>query len=375
MKFLIVTHVVHKKIGNHYFAYGPYVKEMNLWFNHVSEVLVLAPVRIDSAPDPIDLPYKHPQIAFYPVSEFDLLRWESRLSTLFKLPLILAKTFFAMTLADHIHLRCPGNMGLLGAMVQIFFPWKKKTAKYAGNWDPLSNQPASYRLQQKIIANSWFTRNMKVLVYGDWDPSNKNLVSFFTATYAEKEKITSVPRSFSEGVAVRLIFVGSLHPGKNPMISCETVVSLRKRGVDAVLDVFGEGQERNSLTTYIEQHDMKDFIHLHGNVPSQRLIDAYQKAHFLVFVSESEGWPKAVAEAMFWACLPMTTSVSCVPYMIGHGSRGELVDKNASLIADKIVYFLNSPEEYRRKCEAARDWSRTYTLEKFESEIQHLLIN
>ena len=40
----------------------------------------------------------------------------------------------AMKWADHIHLRCPGNIGLLGCIVQIAFPKKVKTVKYAGNW-------------------------------------------------------------------------------------------------------------------------------------------------------------------------------------------------------------------------------------------------
>jgi hypothetical protein len=38
------------------------------------------------------------------------------------------------------------------------------------------------------------------------------------------------------------------------------------------------------------------------------------------------------------------------------------------------VYALIQNESlYRAKCLAARDWSQTYTLEKFDSEIQKLL--
>ena len=41
--------------------------------------------------------------------------------------------------ADHIHLRCPGNIGLLGCFSSNFISKKIKTAKYAGNWDPKIN--------------------------------------------------------------------------------------------------------------------------------------------------------------------------------------------------------------------------------------------
>ena len=49
--------------------------------------------------------------------------------------------------SDVIHLRCPGNIGLLACFIQILFPKKNKTAKYAGNWDPKAKQPLSYKLQ------------------------------------------------------------------------------------------------------------------------------------------------------------------------------------------------------------------------------------
>jgi len=44
MKFAIITHVVHKKINNNYYAYEPYVREMNLWIKNISNTLIVAPI-------------------------------------------------------------------------------------------------------------------------------------------------------------------------------------------------------------------------------------------------------------------------------------------------------------------------------------------
>jgi glycosyltransferase involved in cell wall biosynthesis len=374
MKFLIVTHVPHVVLDGKLYGYGPYVREMNLWVKSVTEVLLVAPKSAKSYPDPIDLPYDHPVISLIEVPAFDLLTWGSRIRTAFSLPFIFAKTIQAMNKADHIHLRCPGNMGLVGAVAQFFFPKKRKTAKYAGNWDPQSVQPSTYRLQQKILANPAWSSNMKVLVYGDWDSSNSNLLSFFTASYKEEDKILCQPRPLDLSAMVRLIFVGSLASGKNPLISCETLLALRQKGFQVRLDIYGEGPERGRLEHYAVTHGLQDWLKLHGNVSSETLKQAYQEAHFLVFASESEGWPKAVAEAMFWACLPMTTAVSCVPQMVGEGSRGELIPKDPNRIAEKIQEFMSQPEIYRTKCEEAQRWSREYTLERFEKEIAKLLL-
>ncbi len=371
MKFLIVSQVLHKQIGQQLYAYGPYVKEMNLWLNYVDELIVVAPVAHDTHPDPIDLPYVHQKIKMVRVPEFNLLSWRNRFQTLFAIPWIFYRVLSQMVIADHIHLRCPGNMGLIGCMTQILFPLKKKSAKYAGNWDPASQQPKSYRLQQNLLSNEFLTRNMKVLVYGDWEPNNKNLISFFTASYSESEKTEIEFRPLTG--TLRLIFVGSLHPGKNPLISCLVVQMLIQAGVACQLDLYGEGQERKMLEEFVSRYKLDQSIHIHGNVNSQALKSAFKKSHFLLFASESEGWPKAVAEAMFWGCLPITTPVSCVPQMLGKGSRGDLIEKNPSLMAEKIIHYLSNEPEYQKKALEAMNWSRQFTLEKFEAEIKQIL--
>jgi glycosyltransferase involved in cell wall biosynthesis len=373
MRFLIISHVVHKQVGDTFYAYGPYVKEMNLWLRYVDEVVIVAPKVENISPDPIDLAYIHPKIMVESVPEFNLLSGKSILFTIFSLPSIFQRVISQMAKADHIHLRCPGNMGLIGALAQLIFPRKKKTAKYAGNWDPESPQPLTYRWQRKILSSQFLTKNIQVLIYGKWGVPNKNLLDFFTASYSEQEKKTIVPRTLKE--PLQLIFVGSLHQGKNPMISCLTVKSLLEKGVLSELHLYGEGPERKTIEEFIASQKLQKAIILHGNVTSEELKSAYQKSHFLVFASETEGWPKAVAEAMFWGCLPLTTKVSCVPYMIGNGERGDLVGKDVQEIGIRIGQYLQNREAYTQKAQLAIDWSRQFTLEKFESEIKKLILN
>jgi glycosyltransferase involved in cell wall biosynthesis len=76
---------------------------------------------------------------------------------------------------------------------------------------------------------------------------------------------------------------------------------------------------------------------------------------------------------MFWGCLPVTTRVSCVPQMLGDGSRGNLVSLEIDEVVKSIESDLDHPETYFQKTQAAADWSRQFTLEKFEKEIGQLL--
>src|SRR5699024_753598 len=130
---------------------------------------------------------------------------------------------------------------------------------------------------------------------------------------------------------------------------------------------------------------------------------AYKDSHFLILASKSEGWHKAVAEAMFFGCIPIATGVSGVPWMINYGSRGILipevrvdsgewredsqdvfgeVDRGKRTVVrrgvldetvDRIIELIKEPEEMRRMSLEAQEWSQEYTLEKFEREIKEIL--
>ena len=375
MNFLVVTHVQHRPHNGKIYAYGPYVREMNLWFKHIDKVIIVAPIE-ETAPDPIDLPYEAKKLEFLPVPAFNLTSPSEIFKTVFKLPYISWRIIQGMIRADHIHLRCPGNMGLLGSILQIAFPVKPKTAKYAGNWDPNSPQPWSYRLQKKILSSTFLSRNMKVLVYGEWPNQSRNIVPFFTASYSENEIVDFTKPSLkiqNPKSKINLIFVGSFTPNKQPLLSVQTAERLHDIGYAVHLDLFGEGAERPRLEAYITEKGLGDFVVLHGNRDAETLKCHYRQAHFLIFVSKSEGWPKVVAEAMFWGCLPITSDVSCVNYMIGNGRRGQIAKPNVDDIVEKVKYYLENPGRFQQSSQEAMEWSQQFTLEKFLCDARNFI--
>ncbi len=371
MKFAIITHVIHgKESGGGYFGYEPYVREMNLWLKYTSEVIIVAPLHPISK-SPIQEFYQHDKIDFVPVSDFDITSLKSILRALVVMPKIVFKIFRAMKSADHIHLRCPGNIGLLGCFVQILFPSKPKTAKYAGNWDPKAPQPFTYKLQKWILGNTFLTKNMQVLVYGEWENSSKNIKPFFTASYFEKDKTAIKPRDL-KGL-ITFLFVGTLSNGKQPFYAIQLIETLYAKGHDVQLMIYGEGTERPMLEDYIRDKKLDNRIILKGNQNQETIKKGYQESHFLILPSLSEGWPKVVAESMFWACLPIASKVSCVPNMMGNGDRGILLDLKLEEDVKKIESILSNTALYQEKTTKAMEWSRQFTMDTFENEIKLLL--
>jgi glycosyltransferase involved in cell wall biosynthesis len=372
--FIIVTHVIHGKLQGGYFAYGPYVKEMNLWLKGFKKVLIIAPVDVKkNVPNPIDIYYTNNNITVINIPEIKFTNFFSAVISIFQVFYIDLVLIYGFILSRHIHLRCPGNIGLLGCIIQIFFPFKRKTAKYAGNWDPESKQPLSYKVQRWVLNNTSITKNIRVLVYGNWKDNSKNVLPFFTASYTSNLIDTDNQVKQIDNCTIKCLFVGTLSKGKNPMISVNVVEQLRKDGFEIRLDMYGEGSEYINIRNYISQNKLEEIIQLHGNVTEHELIGVYKNSHFLIFASDSEGWPKVVAESMFWGCLPITTNVSCVGEMIGYGERGVLVRKDVNEILEHLKTLIQTPDRYIEKVKKAKEWSRTYTLESFEGEIQKLL--
>ena len=370
MKFAIITHVIHgNELGN-YFGYEPYVREMNLWIKNVPEVIIVAP--IDSTKkSSIQEFYQHEKITFISISNFDISSFKNTLHSLIVVPRIVWKIYQTMKNADHIHLRCPGNIGLLGCLVQILFPAKPKTAKYAGNWDLNTKQPLSYRLQKWILSNTFLTKNMQVLVYGEWENSTKNIKSFFTASYFEKDKIDVNPRKL-EG-KISFLFIGTLSNGKQPLYAIHLIERLHKNANNVQLTLYGEGKERTMIENYISENKLDNIIFLKGNQNQETIIKAYCENHFVILPSLSEGWPKALAEGMFWGCLPIATKVSCVPNMLENGRRGILLDLKLNQDVQNVEQILKDNPLYQDKVNKAVQWSRQFTMDVFEEEIKLLL--
>lgn len=370
MKLAIFTIVKHSHKDGVYFGYGPYVREMNLWGNYVDEIIVLGPGQEENHIDAIDVPYAHKTLKFVSVPNFNILSFFGLLKTFFSVPVIFIKCLYVMSKADHIHLRCPGNISLIACFAQLFFPDKKKSTKYAGNWDPNSQQPWSYRLQQAILRNTFITRNMEVLVYGEWPNETKNIKSFISATYYENEKITYTSRDYSQ--RLHFVFAGALVVGKRPLLTLQVIEALNKQGVSAKLHMFGDGPLMPELQDYVKEQQLQSTILLYGNRDKSEVKAALMDAHFNILPSKSEGWPKAVAEGMFFGCIPIATSVSCVSWMLGEGERGVLIEPDLEQAVSKIMNALKA-KDLDAMAKAALDWSQQYTFDRLEADIKAVL--
>jgi len=367
MNFLVITNAPTFYKNKKYSAYAPYVNEMDIWFSKVDKVGILSP---NFYPEKVfTKEFLRQDLQYFNLPFFKFNNITACLKAIILFPYTLIIFIKAFLWADHIHLRCPGNIGLIGCVLQIFFPKKTKTVKYAGNWDPKARQPWSYKLQKKILSSPLLSKNIKVLVYGDWEKQSKNIVPFFTASFSEKEKVL-IDKKFSS--PYEFLFVGNLNQGKRPFFAIQLIEFLLQKKIPVKLKIFGNGSLYEEIREYLDINNLEPFVQLMGTAKLEHLKDHYKNSDFLILPSKSEGWPKAVAEAMFFGCIPLATNVSCVNWMLDHGERGILIPPN---IEDAAAILINElkPDILRLKSVKAQHWSQQYTIERFSQEIESFL--
>jgi hypothetical protein len=163
-RLLIVSHVAHYEYEGGIFAYGPYTREIDIWAELFPEIIIAAPVQRRTPPGDA-IAFQHHNISLAPQRETGGDTLLAKVTQLLATPGHFWRLARAMRSADAIHVRCPGNLGLLGCVLAPFFR-KPRVAKYAGQWSEFEGEPLSWRFQKRLLRSRWW--HAPVLVYGKW---------------------------------------------------------------------------------------------------------------------------------------------------------------------------------------------------------------
>ncbi|MFL6227695.1 MAG: glycosyltransferase [Pyrinomonadaceae bacterium] len=368
---LIVSHVVHYAWGGRLLAYGPYAREIDVWADLFPRVLIAAPCRNERPPGDC-LPFTRSNISVVPQLETggDTLR--AKLVQVLLLPLHVFRLCRAMLRADAVHVRCPGNLGLLGLLLAPLCS-RRLVAKFAGQWCGYEGEPWTGRLQRALLRSRWWRG--PVTVYGRWPAQPPHIVPFFTSIMTDEQvgraRESARRRRFDR--APRVLYVGRLYEGKNVDVLIDALGALKSEGIELRCEIVGEGHLRASLEARAARLGLTGQVTFAGGVDFERVLDAYERADVLVLASQNEGWPKAIAEGMAFGLACVGSDAGFVPEMLGEG-RGSVVPPGDALaLADALRRVASSPEECARMSERAAAWARNYSLEGLRGALRELL--
>ncbi len=278
--------------------------------------------------------------------------------------------------AGIMHVRCPANISLEALLL---LRKKRRTPtswiKYGGNWRPSSPEPLSYRLQRMYLQRSW--PNSMVTVNGTWPGQPRHVHSFLNPSFTAREgrRAASSTQDKYLDLPVRLLFAGRLSPGKGAIRALQVLAQLTRRGIDARLDFAGEGVCGATLRQSAGELGLERKISLHGWLSQSRLHALYERAHFAILPSVSEGWPKVLSEAMAFGAVPLAGAVSCIPQVMAQAGTGvALPAHDVDAFAGAIERFVREPAQWALQRRNGHASAHLFTYETYVDRVRELLL-
>ncbi|HEY5952012.1 MAG TPA: glycosyltransferase [Kofleriaceae bacterium] len=376
MKLVIISNMAHyRRADGTIVGHGATARELSVLAELFDEVRHVACLHAEPPPASA-LPYTAANLELVPVPPAggdDVL---AKLDIFRKLPLYAATIRRELRGADAVHVRCPANISMVAlGLLETRAEPHRRWIKYAGSWEPRPDEPLSYRLQREWLARPH--RHMAVSVNGAWpeQPPHVHTLANPCLTDDELERGRAAAARKSLRQPLRLLFVGHLGAAKNPEVAIEALADLRARGVDAMLDVVGEGDNLDELRAKVAARELSAAIDLHGPLPRNALDELYAAAHFVVLPSRTEGWPKVLGEGMAFGAVPIATAVGSIPSVLAAAQIGHVLElpPQAQDIVAAIRGYLDEPARWQRESARAVDAAASFSFSAYREAVRGLL--
>lgn len=329
-KLVIISHTPHQhhpELG--IVGWGPTVNEINYLAQHWEEVVHVACIE-KGAPAGSSLPYTNANIIFKPIPAFGGKTIKEKLGVLWLASKVIKTVRSAIQGASHVQLRVPMGIGLY--LIPYFALQLRRPyifwVKYANNWVQ-EKPPLGYSIQRWYLKYNFARCN--VTINGKWPGQPSHCISFSNPCVSEKN--LQVGLKICEKKLFKppynLIFIGRLEDAKGLKRLIQAVSNTPGYYIKE-LHVIGEGPQRDE---YIEETNNKRInVTFWGGISQARVHKLLQSSHFLILpTTASEGFPKVLAEAACYGCIPVCTDISAVKFYIQDGVNGFLIKENIVL--------------------------------------------
>jgi len=136
----------------------------------------------------------------------------------------------------------------------------------------------------------------------------------------------------------KIIFIGRLSSEKNIL---NLIKAINK--IDLQLDIYGSGYLEGELKEYVSKNNLN--VNFKGNVANSQLPSILNSAKYFALVSEHEGMPKALIEAMACGCLCIGTDVTGINEVILNEKTGLLARDTTSQEIEKVISIATQKTE------------------------------
>lgn len=279
----------------------------------------------------------------------------------------------AIRRADAVHAPIPGDVGTIGILFALL-QRKRIFIRHCGNW-----------LQPRTVAERFWKFGMEALAGrknamlatggGPAPPSarNSNIEWIFATSLTKKQLIPlkSQPRDRNRP---RLIIACRQEERKGTDVVIKSLPRILRAFPNADLTIAGGGSQLDRFKALAGTYGVSENVRFLGQLSQKSVLRLLEESDIFCFpTSASEGFPKAVLEALAAGLPVVTTRVSVLPQLLSYGGGVLLDAPDPEKVADAVIDILSDPERYEEMSKRAIKTAREYTLENWQERIAEFL--
>ena len=370
MELTIISHTPHYEFDKKIYGWGSTITEINYLSNLFTKINHIAPLHYTEPPKSSEQ-YNSDKINFIPIKPRGGKGFINKIDIIFGIPKHLMLINNYCETSDWIQFRSPTNMGIYVLPYLRFFSKKKYWVKYAGDWN-FKLAPISYKLQRFWLKNNF---NKSVLtINGRWKGQKNHIMSLENPCLTDKEilRARSITKNKDYSGKLILCFVGLISEKKGLGILISALKKIKNNNFIEMVYIVGGGSK---IEFFKEKIRIISNIKIKFTGPINRgeLNKIYSISHIIVLPSFSEGFPKVIAEASAYGCVPIVSNVGSLSQYI-NGNNGILLRNNSVVDVYNAIILLNSKRLFLRKLSAeCKMLCKHFTYEKYLKSINQII--
>ncbi|MGZ3753355.1 MAG: glycosyltransferase [Mucilaginibacter sp.] len=371
MRILVISHAEHyyDDAGN-IVGFGPLVKELDYLATHSIQIIHIACLYKDRKAPSIALPYKRGNIRFVPIPPYGGAGLKNKLSIITASFSIIRAITRELKNADIFQFRAPTSMGLYVIPFLTWFTKKRGWYKYAGNWVQ-KNPPLSYLLQKQFLLKM---QSRPITINGKWPGQPAKCMTFENPCLNQNDRLNGADTVSLKNYNAPFImcFVGRLEGAKGVGRIFDALGDKHARQSISKFHIVGEGPFRSELEILAKSLSFE--VIFHGSLSQNEVFEVYKQSHFLIFPSNSEGFPKVVAEACNFGCIPIVSDVSSISQYITPDVGFLWRPTEGSFTTFFNSMDLKDADLLKQKARSAYEIAGKFTMEKYLDRLNEKIL-
>lgn len=368
-RLVVVSDTALYREGNQVFGFVAVVKELEFLQDNFEEIIWIGANRPELKDNGTLIEIKAPNIKTILLPKMGGKSLLQVLKILVLYPYLFLLIFKNIYKAEVVHTRLPSHPAFIAVLISYLFPKKIWWNKFAGSWEP-TTLPFFYKVQRNLLIKA---KHTKVTINGFWDDQPAHCYSFENPCLTQEDirlgKQIAANKTFDGSYIFS--FVGRLEDAKGVS---RIIEGLRAIPDDKIKEVHFVGNGNKMEHYKSETSFLGDKVVFHGFLDKKGVHTILAQSHFFLLPSDSEGFPKVIAEAGCYGAIPVVSDVGSISHYVNEKNGFVWETKSTTSYSKILQNAVNTPPiTLKHLSENSLILAELFTFDNYKQKLQRLV--